>query len=124
MRNKRKIYTVFQLGSAIFMILALIWLTVSAPFVYDSQQFSLTQKNNPENNQTSNTDNENDTSSPFSNTTEEKNSNTTSFSEELLHEHSIANYSTSIVTQYHICLNEDTYIAYHGELLVPPPNAA
>jgi hypothetical protein len=38
MKLKRKIYTNFQLASAVFMIMALLWLTVSLPFVYDNQQ--------------------------------------------------------------------------------------
>ena len=38
MTKGRKRYNVFQLSSAVLMLIALLWLTVSAPFVYAAQQ--------------------------------------------------------------------------------------
>ncbi|HNA02200.1 MAG TPA: hypothetical protein PLN49_15115, partial [Ferruginibacter sp.] len=38
MAKRRKIYNNIQLGSAVVMILLLMWLTVSTPFVLASQQ--------------------------------------------------------------------------------------
>lgn len=38
MKRNKKPYNFFQLASAIIMMLALVWLTVSTPFVYASQQ--------------------------------------------------------------------------------------
>jgi uncharacterized membrane protein YukC len=38
MNRSKKPYTIFQVASAIFMIIALLWLTISTPFVYASQQ--------------------------------------------------------------------------------------
>lgn len=123
MKNKRKIYSVFQQVSAILMILALLWLTVSTPFVFASQQ-KLASQDKIEKNQLPLSGNEEESSNPFSSTTEEKNPTSTSFSEEYLHDHHVADHFFPIATQYHTCGNSDTYIAYHGELHVPPPNAA
>jgi hypothetical protein len=66
---------------------------------------------------------EEEAANPFGNTTEEK-APSSSFSEEFLHDHHKADYFFSIVSQYHNSENDGTYVAYHGELLVPPPNAA
>ncbi len=123
MKNKSKIYSVFQQASAIFMILALLWLTVSTPFVFASQQKAANQ-GKMENAQSPVTGNEEESSNPFSSTTEEKNPSSTTFSEEYLHDQHIADHLFLIAKQYHNCGNAGTYIAYHGELLVPPPNAA
>ena len=38
MKKNNKTYTCFQSGSAVFMILALLWLTISAPFAFAGQQ--------------------------------------------------------------------------------------
>ncbi len=106
------------------MILALVWLSVSAPFVNASrQQF--------EKNQTANLNapfagSEEEAPNAFGNNTEEKNSksNSSSFSEEYLHDNHISEYFTSIASRFHNLENVSTYIAFHGELLVPPPNKA
>ena len=102
MKGKQKTYSIFQQVSAIFMVLALLWLTVSTPFVFASQQRLAEHKK--------------------ANTTEEKNPSSTSLSEEFLHDHYTADHFFSIASQYHKCENADTYNAFHGELLVPPPN--
>lgn len=68
--------------------------------------------------------NEEEAANPFGNTTEEKNPNSSSFSEEYLHDHHHSDHFMSVILRYHNCENSDTYVAYHGELHVPPPNAA
>jgi hypothetical protein len=123
MSGKRKTYNFFQKGSAIFMIVALLWLTVSTPFVFASQQ-ELARQDKIADTQSPLSGNEEEASNPFSNTTEEKNPGSTSFSEEYLHDHYIAEHFFSIDLPYHKCENAGIYVAYHGELLVPPPNAA
>lgn len=123
MNNKRKIYNTLQKGSAIFMILALLWLTVSTPFVFASQQ-KIASLDKIEKNQSPVSGGKEESSNPFSDTTEEKNPGSTSFSEEYLHDHHITSHFFPIATQYHNCGNSGIYVAYHGELHVPPPNAA
>jgi len=123
MKAIKKTHTVFQQGSAVFMILALLWLTVSTPFVFASQQH-LAQHGKIADASTSLSGNEEEASNPFSSTTEEKNPTSTSFSEEFLHDHPVTPAFHSEILQYHKGENDGTYIAFHGELLVPPPNAA
>lgn len=123
MKLKQKTYTIFQLSSAVFMIVALLWLTVSLPFVYDNQQ-KQSQIDKIENTSSSAENNE-DSSNPFGNATEEKNPNSSnSLSEEFLHHHYSHDHFFSIASQFYKCVNVDTYIAYHGELDVPPPDVA
>ncbi|HVF80842.1 MAG TPA: hypothetical protein VM884_02870 [Flavisolibacter sp.] len=124
MKRGKKIYSIFQLASALFMILALLWLTVSAPFVYASQQ-ELSKQNKVSNSQSPLDCNDEESSNPFGNSTEEKAPGNSSLSEEYLHHHHHPeDYFTSISSQYHKGENADTYIAFHGEVQVPPPNAA
>lgn len=125
MKKRNKPYNSFQLGSAVFMILALFWLTISTPFVYASE-LKLFGSNQMTNTQSSPIDaNEEDCANPFGNTTEEKNPNSNNtFSEEYLHELHLHDHFFFTVSQNYSSENADTYIAFHGELLVPPPDVA
>ena len=104
------------------MIAALAWLTVSAPFVYASQQ------NAAKNHTILKGDlpvggNEEEVPNPLTSTPEEKKPGSgNSFAEEFLHDHHSEEYFLTAHRQYHRGENCDDYIAYHGELLVPPPN--
>lgn len=121
MSSKHNIYSRFQAVSAIFMMLALLWLTVSTPFVFNSQQV-LTEQLSGDYDAPCNSPEE-DSTNPFGNTTEEKNPNSgSSFSEEYLHDNALNHNSVSVNLSYHKCYDTDTYVAFHGELLVPPPN--
>jgi len=125
MRRNQKKYSFLQLSSAVFMILALLWLTISIPFVYNSQQNKLQkEKIEATQNALADTNEEESSTNPFGNNTEEKNPSSTSLSEEYLHDHFIHDHFFLISSQSYKCENVDTYVAYHGELLVPPPNQA
>lgn len=104
------------------MIAALLWLTISLPFVYASQQEFAKQE------QKANTgfpvSGNEEEANPLGNATEEKAPNGSSFSEEYTHDHHKSDHFFSIISQYHKCENAETYVAFHGELLVPPPNQA
>lgn len=122
MKAGKRTYSFLHLASAVIMILLLMWLTVSTPFVYASQQeqakHSKSCSGQPP---LSGTEEEN--ANPFGNSTEEKTpKNITSFSEEYLHDQHKTDYLFSITLQYHKIENAGTYTAFHGELLVPPPN--
>lgn len=103
------------------MIVALLWLTISAPFVYAGQQ-KIAKHCNTAHAETPLPCNEEESANPFGNTTEEKAPSSSSFSEEYLHDNHKSEYFFSISSQYHKSENSGTYIAFHGELLVPPPN--
>jgi hypothetical protein len=124
MNKSKKTYSVFQKASAVFMILTLAWLTVSVSFVYSAKQelekkFPATETGSPL------AGNEEESSNPFGNNTEEKvPSGFGSLSEEYIHDLHATEYFYSTRSPYHKCENAGTYIAFHGELLIPPPNAA
>lgn len=124
MKRRGKIYSASQLISAVIMILALAWLTVSTPFVLASQQEQAKQHKMEKASSSPIENSEEESSNPLGNNTEEKVPTTTSLSEEYLHTAHIISHFYTEVSQYHTHENSDTYIAFHGELLVPPPNAA
>jgi ABC-type transport system involved in cytochrome bd biosynthesis fused ATPase/permease subunit len=114
------LYTIFQKASAVLMILALVWLTVSLPVVSDSMKELAGQEmtNSP-------LTPEEETSNPLNGTTEEKAPTSSStVSEEYLHEHHKTDPFFLSAAQIHMLENAGTYTAFHGELLVPPPNQA
>ena len=123
MKAHIKTYNFYQLCSAVFLILALLWLTISLPFVYASQQ-ELAEQNKSQNAAIPYAGNEEETTNPFSDTEEKAPANGGSFSQEYMHDNHKADYFFCIASQYHKCENADTYHAFHGELLVPPPNPA
>jgi len=112
----------YQLASAVFMILALLWLTVSAPFVASCQQ-ELAKQNKTANNVSALGGSEEEAANPFGNTTEEKKpSGSNSLSEEYLHDHHIDDHFFSVISRDHKSENAGVYTAFHGEVQVPPPN--
>lgn len=123
MKGNRKTYNILHLVSAGFLILTLLWLTISIPFVYASQQ-ELAKQQLGTDHQFSLPAAEEETTNPLGNTTEEKapGNSLTSVSEEYLHDSHSEEGIFSIASQYHNCEDFGTYLAFHGELLVPPPN--
>ncbi len=119
MKRQRKTYTIAQRLSSLLMILTLLWLTVSVSFLYSSQEDSGKA-------QTSTAsfpaDNEEESANPFGNNTEEKNPGSTSFSEEYLHHTETGSHFISSGIAFRGGEKASLYVAFHGELLVPPPN--
>lgn len=101
------------------MIAALIWLTVSIPFVYKGQQ-RLKEIEKAESAKASKSNSEEN--NPFANTTEEKTPSTNSLAEEYLHHTEEQNHNNSIATHTFTHADESLYIAFHGELISPPPD--
>ena len=123
MKNLPQPYSFFNRVSAIMMIVALLWLTISAPFVFEQQQKVAKQSTSSSANLPI-AGNEEE-ANPFSGSTEEKAPKSlNTFSEEYLHDHHYSEYLFSIASKFHKCEDAGTYVAYHGELLVPPPNKA
>jgi hypothetical protein len=122
MKKDSKTYTFFQKISSIFLMATLVWLTISAPFVSASLQ-ELAKQQKTHSIDSSATSAEDEAADSDGNTVEEKVA-CNAFAEEYLHEHNIVHYLSSKTFSYHKLENADSYIAFHGELLVPPPNAA
>ncbi len=97
------------------MILSLAWLTVSLPYIYTARQ-EISKK------MQTGMSRENTKGNPLANTNEEKPPSNTSLSEEYLHgTHAYNNFSLE-TSRLYIHFHESTYIAFHGELLTPPPD--
>ncbi len=122
MKQRSIRYTIFQKASSIFLMLVLAWLTVSTPFVMTTQQLAKQDKQVTDNLSVSN--GEEDGSDSTSNNVDEKTPGSNSLSEEFLHEHDSSAASACKTPQEHKLENSGTYIAFHGELHAPPPNAA
>ena len=102
------------------MSLSLLWLTVSLPFVYDSQlKFAVLSGEKTEKSSIPFEDEE----LPLStNTTEEKAPTVITGQEELLH-HEHENHLLGSQYLSHISRhNPSIYIAFYGELISPPPD--
>ena len=124
MKKVLQSYNFFQRLSALMMIVALSWLTISAPFVFEQQQ-KIAKQNTSATADLPIAGTEEEAPNSFSGSTEEKAPKSlNTFSEEYLHDHHQSEHFFSIASQFHKCEDAGTYVAYHGELLVPPPNKA
>ena len=110
----KKFYSLQHTVSAIAMVLTLAWLTVSTPFVYSAQQIAIEQSTKH------NSTNDND-DNPFANTTEEKAPSSVTLNEEFLHHHEEHVSLTADVLKHYKDHTVALYIAFHGELISPPP---
>jgi hypothetical protein len=124
----KKGFTTYQLKHqfiSILMLVTLLWLTVSTPFVYASQlqaeeqQTLLSQFSQDDDGE------DEQTCTPLgSNTTEEKTSNgVNSLSEEYLHLDSELFHLAELSLNHTRSHTVSEYVAFHGELLCPPPNS-
>ena len=104
--------------SSIIMLLALAWLTISLPFVYAQQQ---AQKETVQKQMEAAASD--DDSNSVSNPTEEKSANGVNTLSEYLHESHHSELLSSLVVKYYKCHSADPYIAFHPELICPPPDA-
>lgn len=110
-------------ASGIFMMLVLVWLTVSTPFVNSFQQ-QMAERERVENEKSGKGCTEKGPSdcNPFANTTEEKTeSGSICFSEEYLHHYDDLIHTDDDLLKHDNCGHSVLYIAFHGELLSPPP---
>jgi len=99
--------------SSLFMMMALLWLTISTPYVFASQQAQ--QKEIQK--QAANTEDRN----PFSTTTEEKNESSVSTLSEYLHDLNSMSHHFIVLTRIYRCHAPDVYYAFPPELISPPP---
>ncbi len=117
MKNKKKKYSLKTIVAAVVFVLSLLWLTVSIPFVYAAKQQLEASATIPSDDELPGSDN----NGVFGNSSEEKAESGNSLSEYLHHIHDLSHPVTSLHT--HNCSHEfSVYVAFHGELLCPPPN--
>jgi len=116
MKAGKRTYSPRDYASSVFMIMTLLWLTISTPFVITVQREMSTTA--------AGTDKQpvDDNANPFSGLNEEKPSSANALSE-YLHE-PLSLLVPGIPTLEHESNNTPLiYIAYYGELLSPPPEA-
>lgn len=118
MKKCKPIYTFRQMASSILMLAMLTWLTVCLPFVNQSQKAGKAQTE-----QTDGSEAESDGTNPLSNTNEEKSESGTSLLAEYLHEVSHLEHNFITLTTFYKCHPSALYIAFHPELVIPPPEA-
>ena len=120
MKKTRAIYDLQHIFSAVFMVAALLWLTVSSPFVFQSHlQLKKIQKERMADWPSASTEKDN----PLTGTTEEKAPSSVSVSEEYLHHTNDNEHPWFGIIRHHRDYASSPYAAYHGELFCPPPNA-
>ena len=112
MKRSQYTYSERHVSSSLFMIVALLWLTVSTPFVFKAQQ----EQKKEIQNQSKQTDN-----NPFSNTTEEKNESGANTLSEYLHDHPSLEKNFILITRLYKRYPSSIYCDHHPELLSPPP---
>jgi hypothetical protein len=121
MRSASFTYNTRNILSSVLMIMTLVWLTISLPLVTKYQQAVAAEKISQHK-----TDNreKKDAGNPFASTTEEKNPNSSNtIAEEFLHESCFQPEHLPLPVKYNKCIHPAVYVAFHGELLSPPPEA-
>jgi hypothetical protein len=119
MRQTASTFNPLQKIGSLLLILALVWLSVSTPYVYRFQQKTKTEK------QAITAENETDCEEGglLNNTNEEKAESGPNTLQEFLHEpHHLEHPSIEQVNEYgHF--EQKASVAYHPELISPPPEA-
>jgi hypothetical protein len=113
MKQSQQIFSARHVVSSLFMVMALIWLTLSTPYVYAAQQVKKQQQKEQKYHD----------NNPFSNTTEEKNESSVNTLSEYLHDVHLIEHDFTVVQKFYKRYPSDLYIEYHPELLSPPPEA-
>lgn len=122
MKPANNIYSISLRIRSVIMILLLLLLTISPALlvltIHTHQEtciLSCTEQDHPYNA---------DDSSPVEESKEGKSLNAPTVTEEFLHEHPVADHSDGMDTKSHKNEHSRIYIAYHGDLPVPPPRCA
>lgn len=117
MRKKETIYHNHHRIYSIFMLLALVWLTVCTPFVFEHpkqiKKIALSKKMDKEHS--------NNESDPIPGSTEEKTENSGNTLSEYLHHDAVMEHHVSLVTSNFKVHLDEPYLAYHPEMVSPPP---
>jgi hypothetical protein len=116
----RTTYSISQVASAILMMVMLLWLTISAPFVYAGQQ----EQNKITHVEIPGDNNEDESPIPLTSTNEEKKPSGSSLAEEFIGEHNEDAYYSALEKSYQKGEKQHSYIAFHGELICPPPDGS
>jgi len=118
LKSKTRIYSIQHIFSSIAMIVALLWLTISLPYIYKAQlkyaEISSAATGYPSPAAEENTN-------PFSGLSEEKAPSATGINEEYLHHHDFHDAPWKLIEFLHGDFVSTLFPVFHGELLSPPP---
>ncbi len=123
MTKQKATYSIVNKVAAVLMMLTLVWLTICTPFVMQMQERLSKQSLTAEKASFPNGSEEESTGFPGSNTDEKAPNGLTNLAEEFLHHHSSHQHLFSQLEKIQGGESTPIYTAFHGELLVPPPNA-
>lgn len=98
-------------SGSVLMMLLLLWLTVSVPFVNASRQEKAKQERKM------------NASSPLAGAEEEKVPSSPTTINEYLHENEELQHPSANIISAYKSHQPDLYLAFHGELVLPPPKA-
>ena len=114
MKKQKNKYSYGEVLSCLFMIFALLWLTVSLPFVNYANQVAVEQ--------TSDTTEDNNSTQQNLPTEEKTESGSNSLSE-YLHDHHFEMHEGYVISKGYKLSPDDTYLAFHPEQVLLPPEA-
>lgn len=117
MKKGKQIYTFRHIASSLLMLAMLAWLTVCLPLVNQSAKSGKAQTG-----QTSQ-DSKTDNSNPLNNTNEEKSESGTSLLSEYIHEVPVMERHFILLSSVFRGHPSDLYIAFHPDMIIPPPEA-
>jgi hypothetical protein len=124
----KKVISTYQLRhyiASITMLLMMLWLTVSTPFVFASQlkaehKHALSAASSSQGDD--NTADDEQACTPLGGTEEKTSNGVNSISEEYLHMDSELFHLAELSLNHTLQHTVSEYVAFHGELLCPPPN--
>lgn len=116
-KKRKQFYTFRHIASSVLMLMLLTWLTVCLPFVNQSQKAEKAKT------EQSNKESKSDNSNPLGNTNEEKSESGISLPSEYLHEVPQLGHHFITLTTCFKGHPSDIYMAFHPELVIPPPEA-
>jgi hypothetical protein len=114
MTRRNNISSPAEMISCIIMVLALLWLTISLPYVYEAQQITKEVVSDQGADNTGNLGN---------NSTEEKTESGSNSLSEYLHDHNLLTYNSYDLCKGYKAHAHGLYSAYQPELILPPPEA-
>lgn len=115
MKKRKRLFSPLHVLSSVLMLALLTWLTVCLPFVAESQKAYKAQ--------TEQTGKGAKSDNPLNNTNEERSESGTSLLSEYLHEMPVLERHFVLLTSFFKGHPSDIYIAYHPDLVIPPPEA-
>lgn len=116
MKGPKPIFTTKHVASSILMMLTLLWFMVCTPFVAAQQ---IEQQKIEK--QTDKEASDNDSTNSLTGSSEEKSENGVNTLSEYLHEYHLTLHHPEELIEHKKCTAAHLYLAYHPELLSPPP---